>query len=124
ALTLAESEGYIRLFIGEGPPLVRALKALAAGAEPIPAHIHRLLLAARGQAGAPPKQPLVEPLSERELEILGLLAQGLTNRQISDQLYLALSTVKGHNRNIFSKLQAERRTEAIARARDLGLLPD
>jgi LuxR family maltose regulon positive regulatory protein len=65
---------------------------------------------------------LVEPLSARELEVLQLIAQGLSNREISQRLFLALSTVKGHNRNIFSKLQVQRRTEAVARARELGLL--
>jgi ATP/maltotriose-dependent transcriptional regulator MalT len=67
-------------------------------------------------------QSLVEPLSPRELEVLQLIAQGLSNREISERLYLALSTVKGHNRNIYDKLQVGRRTEAIARARELGLL--
>jgi len=69
-----------------------------------------------------PDQPLVEPLSPRELEVLQLIAQGLSNQEICDQLFLALSTVKGHNRNIFDKLQVPRRTEAVARARELGLL--
>jgi LuxR family maltose regulon positive regulatory protein len=67
-------------------------------------------------------QPLVEPLSDRELEVLRLIAQGLSNREISERLFLAVITVKGHNRNIFRKLQVRRRTEAIARARELGLL--
>jgi len=70
----------------------------------------------------PSSQPLVDPLSPRELEILQLIAQGLSNREISEQLYLALSTVKGHNSNIFDKLQVERRTEAVARAQKLGLV--
>ena len=65
---------------------------------------------------------MLEPLSERELEILGLIAQGLSNREIGQRLFLALDTVKGHNRHIFEKLQVESRTEAIARARELGLL--
>ena len=65
---------------------------------------------------------MIEPLSERELEILKLIAQGLSNREISERLFLALDTVKGHNRRIFDKLQVQRRTEAIARARELGLL--
>ncbi|MBW7882524.1 MAG: response regulator transcription factor, partial [Caldilineaceae bacterium] len=69
-----------------------------------------------------PTQPLIEPLSERELEVLQLVAQGLSNREISERLFLALSTVKGHNRVIFDKLQVQRRTEAVARARELGLL--
>lgn len=67
-------------------------------------------------------QPLVEPLSERELEVLRLVSQGLSNREIGERLFVALSTVKGHNRNIFAKLQVRRRTEAVARARELGLL--
>ena len=65
---------------------------------------------------------LLEPLSERELEVLQLVADGLSNREISERLFLALDTVKGHNRRIFSKLQVQRRTEAVARARELGLL--
>ena len=65
---------------------------------------------------------LVEPLSGRELEILVLISQGLSNREIGERLFLALDTVKGHNRRIFDKLQVQRRTEAIARARELGLL--
>ena len=70
----------------------------------------------------PPAQPLIEPLSERELEVLRLIAQGLSNHEISQRLFLALSTIKGHNRLIFNKLQVQRRTEAVARARELGLL--
>ncbi|UQZ36738.1 LuxR family transcriptional regulator [Paenibacillus sp. PK3_47] len=65
---------------------------------------------------------LIDPLSQRELEVLGLIAKGLSNREISEQLFLALDTVKGHNRRIFEKLQVQRRTEAIARAHELHLL--
>ncbi len=65
---------------------------------------------------------LIEPLSQRELEVLQLIAQGLSNREISERLFLALDTVKGHNRRIFDKLQVQSRTEAVARARELGLL--
>jgi LuxR family maltose regulon positive regulatory protein len=64
----------------------------------------------------------VEPLSERELEVLRLVAEGLSNQEIGDRLFIALDTVKGHNRRVFEKLQVERRTEAIARARELALL--
>ena len=63
-----------------------------------------------------------ELLSQRELEVLRLIAQGLSNDEISQQLFLALDTVKGHNRRIYNKLQVQRRTEAIIRARELGLL--
>jgi LuxR family maltose regulon positive regulatory protein len=71
---------------------------------------------------SPSPQPLVEPLSERELQVLHLIAQGLSNREISERLFVALSTIKGHNQNIFSKLQVKRRTEAVVRARELGLV--
>jgi LuxR family maltose regulon positive regulatory protein len=70
----------------------------------------------------PPARLLIEALSKRELEVLQLIAQGLSNHEIGERLFLALDTVKGHNRNIYSKLQVQRRTEAIARARELGLL--
>ena len=70
----------------------------------------------------PTGEALIEPLTERELEVLRLIAQGLSNREIGERLFLALSTVKGHARIIFDKLQVQRRTEAVARARDLGLL--
>jgi LuxR family maltose regulon positive regulatory protein len=69
----------------------------------------------------PPAQPLIEPLSPRELEVLHLMAAGLSNQEMCERLFLALSTVKGHNRNIFGKLGVQRRTEAVARARELGL---
>ena len=65
---------------------------------------------------------MLEPLSQRELEVLQLIAQGLSNHEIGERLFLALDTVKGHNRNIYGKLQVQRRTEAIARARELGFL--
>lgn len=75
-----------------------------------------------GELPVVPRQPLVEPLSERELEVLQLVAEGLTNRQIAERLFLALSTVKGHNRVIYGKLNVNSRTEAVARARDLEIL--
>ncbi|HLO17134.1 MAG TPA: response regulator transcription factor, partial [Anaerolineales bacterium] len=65
---------------------------------------------------------IIEPLTDRELEILCLIAEGHSNAEISRRLFLALSTVKGHNLRIFNKLQAQNRTEAVARARELGLL--
>ncbi len=67
-------------------------------------------------------RPLLESLSRRELEVLRLIAKGLSNREISERLFLALSTVKGHNQKIFDKLEVQRRTEAVARARELGLI--
>jgi len=70
----------------------------------------------------PNKQPLLEPLTNREIEVLQLIAKGFSNQEISDQLFLALSTVKGHNQNIFGKLSVQRRTEAIVRAKELKIL--
>ncbi len=72
--------------------------------------------------GSLPGGSLVEALTRRELEVLKLVAQGLSNEEIGERLFLSLSTVKGHNRNIFDKLQVQRRTEAVARARELRLL--
>ncbi len=65
---------------------------------------------------------ILEPLSPRELEVLQLISQGLANQEIADRLFLALSTVKGYTRTLFDKLQVKRRTEAVVRARELGLL--
>jgi len=84
------------------------------------------LLPAPSPAPQPRAEPLTappnDPLSPRELEVLQLVAQGLSNREISERLFLALSTVKGHNRIIFDKLQVQSRTEAVARGRNLGLV--
>ncbi len=73
-----------------------------------------------GQAAG--DERLLEPLSQRELEVLRLVAEGLSNREISRRLFRALSTIKGHNQTIFDKLQVRSRTEAVARARKLNLL--
>ena len=69
-----------------------------------------------------PHSALVDPLSQRELEVLHLIAQGFSNQEIGARLFLAVDTVKGHNRRIFDKLQVQRRTEAVAKARSLNLL--
>lgn len=67
---------------------------------------------------------MIEALSERELEALQLIAEGLTNRQIAERVYLSLNTVKAHTRNLYGKLDVHSPTQAVARARELGLLPD
>ena len=126
ALALAEPEGYVRIFVDEGPPMARLLSE-AATRDMLPVYT-RTLLAAFGPQMLPPKavspQPVteVDPLSPRELELLRLVAQGLSNQEIGERLFLALDTVKGHNRRIYAKLQVQRRTEAVARARALGLI--
>jgi LuxR family maltose regulon positive regulatory protein len=136
ALALAEPGSFIRIFVDEGLPMAQLLSEAAAHGI-MPDYTGKLLAAfeaeEQGSKGAgekdpppaslPPRPPaLVEPLSQRELEVLQLVAQGLSNREISERLFLALSTVKGHNRVIYGKLQVQRRTEAVARARELGLV--
>jgi LuxR family maltose regulon positive regulatory protein len=126
ALALAEPEGYVRIFVDEGRPMARLLSE-AATRGMMPDYTGKLL-AAFGPEMLPPSadslQPVaeVDPLSPRELELLRLVAQGLSNQEIGERLFLALDTVKGHNRRIFAKLQVQRRTEAVARARELGLI--
>ena len=127
ALTLAEPEGYIRIFVDEGPPMAQLLREAAARGI-MPDYIGKLLAVFEaeeqkndGKPNLSPTQSLSEPLSQRELEVLRLIAQGLSNREISKRLFLALNTVKGHNQKIYSKLQVQSRTEAIARARELNL---
>ncbi len=136
ALLLAEPGGFIRLFVDEGVPMAQLLSE-AASRGIMPDYISKLLAAFQAEAqtskdkpnlplalpeGHRDGEPLIEPLSQRELKVLQLIAQGLSNREISERLFLALSTVKGHNQKIFDKLQVQSRTEAIARARELGLL--
>ncbi|MBK8618442.1 MAG: helix-turn-helix transcriptional regulator [Anaerolineales bacterium] len=126
ALTLAEPEGYFRFFVNEGKSMAKLLTALSHSHvdERLENYIQKLL-SAFGKTKPEPvnAQPLIDPLSERELEVLRLVADGLSNDEIGQKLFLAVSTVKGHNLRIFGKLQAKSRTEAIVRARELGLLP-
>ncbi|MDB5097713.1 MAG: LuxR family transcriptional regulator [Cyanobacteria bacterium RYN_339] len=124
ALALAEPGGLIRIFLDEGAPLA-ALLAEAAARETLPAFGYKVLAAFDGEGRksvAAPVQTGIDALSEREVEVLRLIAQGLSNRDIGERLFVALSTVKGHNLRIFEKLQVQRRTEAVARARELGLV--
>lgn len=126
ALTLAETEGYFRFFVNEGKPMAELLTALSHAREDerLNNYVHKLMNAFDKTKPEPANaQSLIDPLSERELEVLRLVADGLSNDEISQKLFLALSTVKGHNLRIFGKLQAKSRTEAVARARELGLLP-
>jgi LuxR family maltose regulon positive regulatory protein len=130
ALALAEPGGFIRIFVDEGQPMARLLyDTLSRGIAP---EYGRRLLAAfpdaePEQADSPTTKAtgtdLVEPLSEREIEVLQLIAEGLTNPEIASRLYLSLNTVKVHTRNIYGKLGVNNRTQAGARARALGILP-
>jgi LuxR family maltose regulon positive regulatory protein len=131
ALALAVPGGLIRVFVDEGPSMAQLLSAAAAHGM-MQDYIGTLLAAFEAAnpksevpsylPPAPAAHPLIEPLSHREIEILQLMTQGLSNREIGARLFLALSTVKGHNLKIFGKLQVQRRTEAVARARELRLV--
>lgn len=132
ALVLAEPGGFIRLFVDEGAPMAQLLR-VAAARDVMPHYVGRLLaafpalaLSLQDAIGSPftaHPSPLPEPLSPRELEVLQLIAEGLSNQEIGARLFLALDTVKGCNRRIFEKLQVRRRTEAVAKAKSLRLLP-
>jgi LuxR family maltose regulon positive regulatory protein len=128
ALALAEPGGFIRIFVDEGSPMAQLLSEAAVQGI-MPDYVGKLLAVSKAEeqksenkSYLPSAQLLIEPLSQRELEVLQLIARGLSNREISERLFLALSTVKGHNRILFDKLQVQSRTEAVARARELGLL--
>ena len=127
ALSLAEPEGYQRAFVDEGTPMAHLLYQAAARGI-CAAYAGKLLVAfSKATPASKPAQPasnsqLVEPLSGRELEVLQLIAEGLSNGEIAARLYISLSTVKGHVANIFGKLGVKNRTQAVARGRGLGLI--
>lgn len=136
SLELGEAEGYLRVYLQEGEPMrcliLKVKKRLEQAGErhdqKITARIHyfeRLLAAfppVEMRAGQLPSPNLIEPLSDRELEVLRLLAAGLSNREIAQRLTVALGTAKAHVHNIYGKLDVQNRTRAIARARELGLI--
>ncbi|MDX1524324.1 MAG: LuxR C-terminal-related transcriptional regulator, partial [Anaerolineae bacterium] len=123
ALIMAEPEGYIRTFVDEGGPLVKLLRLVDSS---------RVSTAYLGQIQAAfmpavnertvTAQSLIEPLTKRELEVLNLMAEGLSNQEIADQLILALGTVAKYSNNIFTKMNVRNRTQAISEAKRLGLI--
>ena len=126
ALELARVEAYIRIFLDAGPIMEKLLSQVSEK-KTLSNYIKTLLIAfdsdkQRDDNKSTRPSPLIEALSKRELEVLTLIANGLSNQEICDRLFLALSSVKGHNQKIFAKLQVQRRTEAIVRARELGLI--
>lgn len=131
ALILGEPQGYARIFLDEGEPardLITQWLAQA-GVDPAATYATALLsqfpaeiTAAERTAASVPRINLVEPLSRRELEVLQLIAQGKTNLEIARELVVAAGTIKAHAASIFRKLEAANRTEAVARARQLGIL--
>lgn len=142
ALTLAQAEGFVRLFVDEGTPVASLLERITARDREaggwLKEYIHKLLAAfsdlrftiydlpSTEESIVNPKskiQNLVEPLSERELEILQLIAAGQSNEEIAQTLVIALGTVKKHINNIYGKLDVHSRTQALAQAKALNLLP-
>lgn len=137
AVELAEPEGYVQVFTGQGPALASPLGALSR-AEPGSGYLRRLAtVSAPKQSGGPriaaqttanrPERPwghaLVEPLSDRELDVLRLLATDLVGPDIARELHISLNTMRTHSRNIFRKLQVTSRRAAVRRAVELDLLP-
>jgi LuxR family transcriptional regulator, maltose regulon positive regulatory protein len=140
ALALAGPEGYVRVFVDEGTPMLHLLGRFAAaqgtGRVALPPAVSphyldrlaqafrpgRARLTARTTHDASEVAGLIEPLSDRELQVLRLLAAGRSNQQIADELVVVLDTVKKHVGHILDKLGAANRTHAVARARALGLL--
>ena len=126
ALALAEPEGYVRLFVDEGPPLARLLRRMQEEGGTVNMYLHTLLAAFGRQPDLHPPSfsppPSEEPLSEREREVLRLIAEGLSNQELAARLYLSPHTIKVHTRNIYGKLGVTSRTQALARARALGIL--
>ncbi len=127
ALALAEPEGYIRLFLDEGPALAPLLREVGWTAEGSLHGYAGALLAALPAREQGPRAPhptsLVEPLSERELQILRLIAAGKTYQEIARELIVAVSTVQHYVKSLYPKLGVHSGLEAVARARELGLLP-
>jgi len=129
ALALAEPEGYIRTFVDEGAPMARLLYQ-AASRGIAPKYVSELLASfdasEHGRVGEtlpyPCTQPLIEPLTPREVEVLRLIAAGLMNQEIANQLFISVATVKRHITNIYSKLGVSHRTQALTRAQELSLL--
>ena len=130
ALALAEPEGYVRTLIEQGAAMGDLLRQAAARGIAVE-YVARLLAALKDEPDRNTQSlhpssfilhPLVEPLSEREMEVLHLIAEGLSNQEIAQRLFLSLPTVKWHTTHIYGKLGVANRTQAVAQARALGLL--
>ena len=131
ALTLAEPEGYVRMFVDEGPPMSQLLLELALRGI-MPDYTDKLLAAFEAeQPGSavesplrtpPAEQPLTEPISQRELEVLRMFKTELSGPEIARELVIALSTVRTHTKSIYSKLNVNNRRAAVKRAVELNLI--
>ena len=126
AVRLARSEGYVRVFLDEGKPIESLLRIAATKWQDHDqlVYVRKLLAAFADQSVSPVEgqRPLAGILSERELEVLRLIAAGRSNQAVADELVIAIGTAKRHTANIFDKLDVRNRTEAVAKARQLNLL--
>ena len=123
AVTLAEPEGHVRVFVDEGTPVATLLRNLVKqhGAR---SHAGRLLAAMSDrEQGSSAAQPLIEPLSERELEVLRLLGTDLDGPEIARELVVSLHTIRTHTKHIYAKLGVNSRRAAVRQSRELNLLP-
>jgi LuxR family maltose regulon positive regulatory protein len=121
ALTLAEPEGYVRIFVDEGPPMAALLRD-AAKHGIAPNYVSQLLTAfGKAEGRKPVTQLLIEPLSERELEVLRLLGTELNGPEIAHELMVSPNTMRTHTKNIYSKLGVHNRRAAVRRAEELDL---
>jgi LuxR family maltose regulon positive regulatory protein len=120
-LILAEPEGYVRVFAGQGPAMASLLRA-AAKQGIAPSHVHRLLAAGSTSQDRPVRQGLVEPLSERELDVLRLLSSDLDGPDIARELTVSLNTLRTHTKSIYAKLGVNSRRAAVRQAAELNLL--
>jgi LuxR family maltose regulon positive regulatory protein len=124
AMELAEPNGFIRIFVDEGLPMVHLLSE-AATKGIMPNYVTKLLAVfedEKQKKDLSPSQQLVDPLSEREIEILNLIAAGLKNKEIAEQLIISLNTVLYHIKNIYRKLGVNKRTLAIAKAKEIKII--
>jgi LuxR family maltose regulon positive regulatory protein len=123
AISIAEPGGYVRIFVAKGS-LMKELLRKAAARGVAADYVNKLLAAFREDGPVPlaHSPSLIEPLTKRELEVLRLIAAGLSNREIAGELFLAVGTVKKYTSNIYGKLSVRKRIQAVARARELGLL--
>ncbi|MGY0691361.1 LuxR C-terminal-related transcriptional regulator [Virgibacillus sp. FSP13] len=122
-LDLAEPDGYVRTFLDEGEPAQKLFISYSRNKKG--AYLSRLLLLFDEEFGPAvnhSNQSLIEPLTNRELEVLELLEKGLTNKEIANKLFITIGTVKSYNHNIYAKLQVKNRTQALAHARKIALL--
>jgi LuxR family maltose regulon positive regulatory protein len=126
ALSLAEPGGYVRLFVDEGEPMKQLLQRMKDEGGRLKEYQSRLLDAFGNKDKIYPSSlrlhPLIDPLSDRELEVLSLIAEGLSNREIAQRLVITVGTTKTHINNIYRKLEVRSRTQAVARANELQLL--